>query len=71
MSHKSTHIPAIIQEWLVLQFIKVLVQVHERDRYGHLRGVFACIGPATGPIQAPAKSIGKASKWPESRLVES
>lgn len=31
---------------------KVLVQVHERDRYGHLRGVFACIGPATGPIQA-------------------
>ena len=71
MSHKSTHIAAIIQEWLVFPFIKVLVQVHERDRYGHLRGVFACIGPATGPIQAPAKSIGKASKWPESRQVES
>ena len=30
----------------------VLVQVHGRDRYGHLRGVFACIGPTTGPLHA-------------------
>ena len=31
---------------------QVPVQVHERDRYGHFVGVFACMGPGAGPIRA-------------------
>ena len=33
---------------------RVLVPVHERDLYGHLGGIFACMGPADGPAQASA-----------------
>ena len=32
---------------------RVLVPVHERDLYGHLGGIFACMGPVNGPVQAP------------------
>ena len=35
------------------------VQVHERDRYGHFRGVFACIGPVDGPVRALGFQQGK------------
>ena len=31
---------------------QVPAQVHVRDRYGHLGGVFACMGPVDGPIRA-------------------
>lgn len=36
----------------VLRPHPVLVQVHERDLYGHLGGVFTGMGPAGGPVQA-------------------
>ena len=31
---------------------QVPVKVHERDRYGHLGGVFACMSPVDGPVRA-------------------
>ena len=37
--------------------VQVLVQVHERDRYGHSGGVFACMGPGDGPIRAPDEGV--------------
>ena len=31
---------------------QVPVQVQVHDRYGHFEGVFACMGPADGPVRA-------------------